>query len=486
MKLVLKLFIPLILFCLLNINEADAQFGKNKVQYQKFNWKFIETKHFDIYYDAGSKTIADFAAIAGEKALLSIQSTLNYRMTKKVPIIIYDTHNQFQQNNIISEYMSQGIGGVTEMLKNRVVLPFPGDYDQFRHVIHHELVHAVLNDMLYGGTFQTALQTGQNVEFPTWMNEGLAEWESIGGMNTETDMFMRDVSLSENLRGGLKGLNGYYAYRGGQTFYWFVAQNYGEEKVGDLVNRIKSYGGVNTAFKLCFNMNFEDFSDYWVKELKKYYWPDIQTFKDPEDYAQRITNHTKEYNFYNSSPTISPDGKRIAYISDADGLFALYVRDIDNPKNKKPKKLVSSLRRQDFEELSILTPGLSWNPEGTKLAISAKSGAEDAIYIMDVKEDEYEKVKLGFKSIVSVNWSHDGKSIVFIASDREKSDIYIYDLNSKKVRRITNDVFSESVRFGVTTIKKYFLFPIEMMSSLILPIQQICGKKVLKVQIFIQ
>lgn len=444
MKLVTKLFIILSLFCVITITNANAQFGKNKVQYQKYDWKYIETKYFDVYYDAGSKPLADFTAIAAEKALNSIQKSLGFKINSKIPIIVYDSHNQFQQNNIVDEYMSQGIGGVTEMFKNRVVLPFAGDYNQFRHVIHHELVHAVLNQMLYGGNFQTSLQTGPRIEFPTWMNEGLAEWESYGGLNTETDMFMRDVSLSENLRNGLKDLDGYYAYRGGQTFYWFIAQNYGDEKVGDLVNRIKNYGGLNTAFNLCFNMKFEDFSDYWVKELKKYYWPDIQTFQDPEDYAQRITNHKKEYNFYNSSPAISPNGKKLAYISDVDGLFALFVRDIDGPKNSKPRKLVTSLRKQDFEELSILTPGLSWNPDGTKLVISGKSGGEDAIYIMDEKTGDYDKIKLGFKTIVSVIWSPDGKSIAFIASDKEKSDIFIYSLESQKVRRITNDVFTES------------------------------------------
>jgi hypothetical protein len=98
--------------------------------------------------------------------LISVQATLNYKITARIPVIIYESHNEFQQTNIINIYLSQGIGGVTELLKNRVVVPFQGGYGQLRHVLHHELVHAVMNDMFYGGTFQTAVTTAGIAEIP--------------------------------------------------------------------------------------------------------------------------------------------------------------------------------------------------------------------------------------------------------------------------------------------------------------------------------
>ena len=62
--------------------------------------------------------------------------------------------NEFQQNNVVSVYMQEGILGVTELYKNRVVMPFEGDYQEFRNTLHHELVHAMINDMVYGGRIQ--------------------------------------------------------------------------------------------------------------------------------------------------------------------------------------------------------------------------------------------------------------------------------------------------------------------------------------------
>jgi Tol biopolymer transport system component len=419
---------------------AFSQFGKNKVQYEHFIWKYIQSEHFDVYYNSGSKYLAEFTALQAERALLKLQNDLNYSINRRVSIIVYNSHVQFQQTNSVGEYMPEGVGGVTELFKNRVVLPFDGNYESFRHVIAHELTHAVLNDMFYGGTFQTALSTGSMFEIPIWMNEGLAEWESLGTLTTMTDMFMRDLTISQLLP-ELKDLNGYLAYRGGQTFYWYIAQNYGEDKIGELINKLNAYRNVDMAFSSTFNMKLEPFSEKWVKDIKKMYLPDLKVFQDPEEFSEKLTDHKKTYNFYNSSPAISPNGQRFAYITDEDGLFSVWIRDIDS-KNK-PKKLIKSLREQDFEELNIITPGISWDPKGEKLAISAKHGGENAVYIVNAQSGKYDILSWGLKSISSVAWSPDGSKLAFIATLPYQSDIFIYDLKTKTLNNLTNDIFSD-------------------------------------------
>lgn len=435
-----KLFLQILIICIFFTSQSFGQFGKNKTQYQKFDWKFIETKHFDVYFHDDAQDLAEFAGVIAENSLKSIENTLNFKVSKRNAIVVYNSHNQFQQTNVVDAFMPEGVGGFTELLKNRVVIPFQGDYSQFKHVIHHELVHAVLNEMLYGGTFQTSLQVGRNIEFPLWMNEGLAEFESIGGLDTQTDMYMRDVLLSESMI-DLKYFDGYMAYRGGQLFYWYVAEKYGEQMVGDLINRVRVYGSLDVAFKSSFKMDLEDFSKEMKNDMKKYYWPDIEKFVEAEKYAERITDISKEKNFYNTSPEISPDGSKIAFISDRDNIFSVFILDLNN--KKKVKKLISSYRTQDFEDLNLLTPGISWNPDGTKLAISAKAGGFDAIFITNVKNGKYEKIDLKFHSISSVSWSKNGKYLAFIASDLDQSDVYLYDLDTKELSNLTQDVFTD-------------------------------------------
>lgn len=440
MKLKLKILLLSILIFSGWQSNSFSQFGKNKVQYQDFDWKYIESKNFDVYYNDGSKYLATYSAIKAEEALAIIQKQLNFKINKRIVFVVYDTHNEFQQTNVISSFMPEGVGGVTELFKNRVVVPFQGTYAQLRHVIHHELIHAVLNDLLYGGTFQSSVSAGRQIDFPIWMNEGLAEWSSIGGMNTHTDMFMRDLTISELLP-PLQYLGGYLSYRAGQTFYWYIADKYGDARVGDLVNRMRLSPSIDVAFKSTFNIGLKEFSEQWEKDLKKYYWTDLDIFDSPEDFSVELTDHKEEGNFYNSSPTISPDGEKMAFISDRDGTFSIFVQDLNN--REKIEEIVSSFREQDFEDLNLLTPGISWNPDGSKIVVSAKSGGEDALFIVDALSGDYDKLTFGIKSISSVEWSPDGNSLAFIGTKGPQSDIYVYKIDKDRLVNITDDLFSD-------------------------------------------
>ena len=175
--------------------SAFAQFyGVNKVQYENFDWQYIQSEHFDVYFYEGGYDIARFTAEAAETSYVSIRNTFQFEITERIAIIVYQSHNDFQQTNVVYSYLSEGIGGVTELFKNRIVLPYEGNYDQFRHVIHHELVHAVMNDMLYGGSVQS-LVSGQVAQVPLWFSEGLAEYESQR-WNTRLDMVIRDATIT--------------------------------------------------------------------------------------------------------------------------------------------------------------------------------------------------------------------------------------------------------------------------------------------------
>lgn len=416
-----------------------GQFGKNKVQYKKYVWYYIQTEHFDIYFNEGGETLTEFTAHAAEDALKSIQNTFNYKISNRITIIVYNSQNDFQETNVVDVDLSEGIQGFTELFKNRVVIQFTGSYKLFRHLIHHELVHAVMNDMYYGGSIQNIIANNITLSFPIWFTEGLAEYESLG-WDVDTDMYIRDAIISGTLP-DLMFLDGYFAYRGGQSVLYYMANKYGKQKIGELMNKIKGMGNFSEAFKQTIGIDLNDFGERWKRELKKTYWPDIATRQDPEDFSKRLTNPKNKDGFFNSSPAISPQGDKIVFISNRDFFFDIFLMDATD--GKILKKLVRGNITPDFEDLNILTPGLTWSPDGKSIALSAKSSGYDNIYIIDVNTEKREVLPFRMDAISSVSWSPDGKKLAFVGQNKKQSDIYLYDFETKELTNLTNDIFGD-------------------------------------------
>ena len=421
--------------------EIKAQsFGQNKVQYKVFDWNYIQTSHFDIYYYDGEQDLAEFVADVAEDSYEQISIHLRWNLKNRVSIMVYNSHNEFQQTNIVRPYMREGIGGVTELFKNRVVFPFEGNYEQFRHVIHHELVHAVINDMIYGGRMQNIISSRAKIRVPIWSNEGLAEYLS-SNWDTKADMTMRDIAVHERMP-SVKELNYFMAYKGGQSLWRFITGKYGREKIADVFRSMKRTQNDEKGYESALGMNYDDLTKQWHKYLKKEYWPDVKDRDPIEDISEKLTDHKKENNFYNVSPALSPDGSMVAFLTDQNGYFDIHISDAIT--GKRIKKLVKGNRSVDFEELKWLQPGLSWSPDSKNIVVAAKAGRSDVLHFIDIETKKSEKYELGLDGVFSAAWSPNGSDIAFVGQSGSKSDIYIFNLDTEQKRKITDDVFSDS------------------------------------------
>ena len=232
-----------ILYTLLALSSSiQAQaFGQNKVQYRDFEWNYIANPdyNFAVYYYGDQIELATYTMEESIKSYEQISKHLRWQLKKPVSIIIYNSHNEFQQNNVVSVYMQEGILGVTELYKNRVVMPFEGDYQEFRNTLHHELVHAMINDMVYGGRIQNIVRSRTQLSIPLWANEGLAEFLS-SNWDTEVDMIIRDLAINERIP-SISELQSILAYRGGQSVWRFIAKKYGREKIAEILQAMKRY-----------------------------------------------------------------------------------------------------------------------------------------------------------------------------------------------------------------------------------------------------
>ncbi|MEX0823771.1 MAG: hypothetical protein WD008_05240, partial [Balneolaceae bacterium] len=292
----LLVLISTVFFSTAIAEQLQAQyffFGKNRVQYDQYDWRFIETEHFDIYYyDKKNYHLAQFTAETVESSLKQLNEDFGEQLTDRIPVIIYSSHSDFSQTNVVRLPVdAQGIGGVTDKYKNRMTQPFMGDYADFRRTIQHEMTHAYINDVYYGGSVQSIVQNNIQLQFPLWFEEGLAEYLALG-WDTQTDMFMRDAVLNNYLP-PIPQLGGFFAYRGGQAFWYYIADQYGRPKITEILQRIKTTRSVQQSLIQSLGLEIDELSDRWEEYWETRYFPEVAERQSLNSVANQITTRAR-------------------------------------------------------------------------------------------------------------------------------------------------------------------------------------------------
>jgi Tol biopolymer transport system component len=433
------------LFCLLFAvlpASLGAQFGKNKVQYDRFDFKTLETEHFLIhFYPEEERAVYDAARMA-ERAYGRLSRIFNHSFTEKRPIILYASHSDFQQTNIFNFDISEGTGGITEGLRDRVVIPFTGSMKEFDHVLTHELVHSFQFDILRLGALSRGANPFSN-QPPLWFIEGMAEYLSIGEIDPHTAMWLRDGGLSGYLTSlrELSQAGDIRVYRYGQAIWSFIGRKYGDEKVGEIMQKVPVVGW-QEAITSSLNMRPDEFSERWLESVRRTFFPEIARFKRPDEVGKAITHHRRERASFNLAPALSPDGKRVAFLSDRDFFQDLFLADAETGEIEK--KLVAGNRTESFETLRFLSAGLAFSHDGKYLAFTAKAGDEDALYVLKIDgRDVVGEFRFGLEGVLTPSWSPDDSKLVFAGLDGGVTDLFIVDRDGTNLRRLTDDLYMD-------------------------------------------
>lgn len=415
-------------------------FGQNKVQYKDFRWMIYKTKHFDVYFYQGQDSLVRRAGVIAEESYDSLSRELKHELTRRYPIILYGSHGDFEQTNVVLDLVEESVGGFTEQFKNRVVVPFEGGTEQFRHVLNHELTHLFQFDVLYSGTIENLLSRGAIFEMPLWFAEGMAEYES-NPWDSEADMILRDAVVNERLIPvqELDYAGGYILYKEGQSFLIFLSQRFGREKVGELLRLLKVHRDIDKAIQSATGSSLEKLNAEWTRSLKKRYWPLVATKSEADETAKPLTDHRREGSYFNLTPTVSPDGGQYVFLSDRGQYSDIYLGStIDG---RVLKRLVKGERSSGFESFHFLRNGFSWSPDGKRVAFAAKSATRDRLYLVNVKTGRIEKhYQFALDALFSPAWSPDGKRIVVNGLRDGASDLYSVDVATGKLDQLTADV----------------------------------------------
>ena len=430
-----------LLAIIFNSPSQYVDFGRNKVQYTNFDWHTLSTEHFKVFYYPEMEELAEIGAAYAEESYKQHVQDFNYSLIDTVPLIFYSTPTNFRETNTTPGLIPDAVGGFTEFIKGRVVIPFDGSLGNFKHVIRHELTHVFMMAKL--GNVLRLHRQSMDKQPPLWFTEGLAEaWSQEWDETAE--MVIKDAVLNGYMV-GLYDWEYYYGtffmYKMGQNAINYISQKYGHEKVLELIDNFWMSDNFSTVMKRTIGKDYEEFDQEWLYSLKKKYFPTLN--KDDNPSANTIKVFTDGFGH---KPAYYSDGihEYVFFIGNRTGYTSIFRIDLKDRK-RKPELIIEGERTDEFESFHFFRTGIGISSKGI-LAFATKSGQNDALHFYDIKDDKLVNY-YHFKDIIQIgspSFSPDGNRVAFEALDiAGKADMYIFDILSEKLTRLTNDYYDD-------------------------------------------
>ncbi len=423
--------------------EVSAQFGRNKVQFDDFDFRVLESDHFDWYFYPEEAVAVEDAVRMGERWYERLARTFQHEFEGRKPVILYADHPDFQQTNTLQGFIGEGTGGVTESLKNRVIMPLTGSYWDTDHVLGHELVHAFQYNIAQArpGGFQ-GLAT-----MPLWLVEGMAEYLSVGQDDPLTAMWIRDAIRRDDLptiRQLTRGST-YFPYRFGQALWAYVGGRYGDDAVVEVFRRALRVG-FEGAINQVLGINTDTLSVRWKEQVSADYLPLLEGRDAPSEQGRLLLAPSTGSGTVNTSPSLSPDGRYVAFLSEKD-LFSIDLYLADAETGRIIRKLSSASSDPHIEALRYIDSSGTWSPDSRFFAYAVIANGDNELVVVDSDNGRVTR-RIAFNehdigALANPAWSPDGRYIAFSGSVGGISDLFLFDLESEETIRLTNDKYAD-------------------------------------------
>jgi len=424
---------------------VSAQFGKNKIVYDRFDWRVYASPHFDVHYYPESEPFLDQIVSYAESAYLKISQDLDHELRFRVPLIVYKTHAEFEQTNVTLSEVPEAVGAFAEPVQNRMVLPIDLPPDELYALIAHELTHIFEYSLLFEGNLGRAFRASP----PLWLMEGLASYLAKDESNLDR-MAIRDAVVN-NILPPVESLNvlSFLTYRYGHAIFDYIEQEHGKEGLRTFLfefRKVLLSNNIGKAVEEAFGVDLAEFNREFARYLRRKYFPVLLEKQSPDHYGKEIGLHKP--GVFTFSPTISPSGELIAALATPSRLeLDLVVLSADD--GKKIRNLTKGFTNRYRTLVAEAFSGkrdVSWSPAGDRVAVFARRENSRPLLIYNALTGKLvHDIKLdGISECASPAFSPDGERVAFEGNRNGVVDIFEIDLESREIRNLTDDDFFDA------------------------------------------
>ena len=418
---------------------STVEFGKNRIQYQKFKWKYYQTENFNSYFSQDGLALGKYVAQIAEKELPGIEEFVEYGLQRRANIVIYNNFDDMQQSNIGLGIDWQNAGGVTKLVNNKMIVYFNGNHDSLRLQIRQGIARILVENILFGDDLGEFAANQALLDLPKWLTDGYIAY-AAENWSTSLDDDLRAAMLSGRY-------NNFYQFAyekpllAGHSFWNYIANKYGKSKTTYFLYLSRIYRNLNSASQKLAKEKFKKLLQDFMLEVPQQYFKDIRGRRNVPKGQLSVSEEIgkKDYIRFNANPNAR--SFTYAYVEFNQGKYSVVL--MENFVNKKILLKYGVRSRETDENPNY--PILAWDGKGTRLAVVYNEEGKTKLFVYDlvnriktVKQD----LKM-FDQVEDMKYMLDANTLLFSAVKSGQSDIFVYKIDKQTVEQITNDVYDD-------------------------------------------
>ena len=423
-----------------NAQVNTVEFGKNRIQYQKFNWKFYQTENFNTYFSQDGLALGKYVAQVAEQELPSIEEFVEYGLQRRANLVVYNNFDEFQQSNIGMGIDWQNTGGVTKLVNNKVVLFFDGNHENLKRQIRQGIAKVLVDNVLFGDDLGEFAANQALLDLPEWLTDG---YIAYAGENWSAKL---DDDLKSALLSGR--YNNFYQFAhekpllAGHAFWHWVGDKYGKSKTTYMLYLARIYRNMNAACnRVTKQKKFKTLLSNFMTEESQRYLKDIRGRRVAPRGQLAVTEYIKKKDFirFNANPV--PRNMSYAVVEFKQGKY--YVVLNENFIFRRVLLKFGARSREDEKNPNY--PIMAWDGKGSRLAVLYWEAGKIKLFVYDVvNRAKISKTDLTqFSQVEDMKYMLDANTLLFSAVKSGQTDLFVYKIDKGTIEQITNDVYDD-------------------------------------------
>lgn len=432
-------FVIFLLPFLGNAQVNSVEFGRNRVQHKKFDWKFYQSPNYNTYISQGGVELGKFVSQVAEEELRSIENFIEYSLQRRANIVVYNNYNDYKSTNIGLGIELQNPGGTTKLVNNKLVVYFDGNHANLRRQVREGIARVLTDNLLFGDDIGEFASNQALLDLPKWMVDGYVAY-AAEAWSAEKDDLLKSAILSGRY-------NSFYQLAfekpelAGHAFWNYIGEKYRKENITYLLYLSRIYKNINSACLRICKRKFKDVLNDFMQFQQERYIKDIRQRRNQVKGQLSVTEEITKKDYFRFQANPNPKSNTYASLEFNKGLYS--VKLIENFYDTKV--LLKTGVRTNMADVNPSYPILAWDGKGSRLLVIYWEMGKTKMFVYDLvaRYKRYKQTIEGFDQILDASFMLDANTLVMSAVKNGHTDIYTYKIEEQKATQITNDVYDD-------------------------------------------